>query len=316
MIRQLRVFQDQDEAMSIVMSGQSTKISARSELEAIKHKIANGYSQTARGTRHTWNWGMRDDALHRALSSIVPGYDQFESDGYSEQLYYYTLSSIPHESTQPRRVLEVGCGVGGGLSFLSRLEGASRFVGLDLAKTAIEHAQSRFARGEALQYRHGDAENLPFGNAEFDAVINVESSHNYPHFERFIREVSRVLKPGGHFAMVDAFTPSSYQELKRVRDLSEIGLRWLDERDISEQVRHAVRTRRKRGSTFRRQVEQPWPLPLNYLAAALLIRVYGGLFIDEGRLVSAFFKLSGFSAISGIDSYRHFVATRVADVAT
>ena len=42
---------------------------------------------------------------------------------------------------------------------------------------------------------HGDAESLPFADRSFDAVINVEASHAYPHFPRFLAEVARVLRP-------------------------------------------------------------------------------------------------------------------------
>jgi ubiquinone/menaquinone biosynthesis C-methylase UbiE len=50
---------------------------------------------------------------------------------------------------------------------------------------------------------HGDAENLPFLDESFDAVLNVEASHAYPHFNRFLSEMVRVLRPGGHFLYVD-----------------------------------------------------------------------------------------------------------------
>jgi ubiquinone/menaquinone biosynthesis C-methylase UbiE len=49
----------------------------------------------------------------------------------------------------------------------------------------------------------GDAENLPFADQSFDAVINVEASHCYPRFPRFLAEVARVLRPGGHFLYCD-----------------------------------------------------------------------------------------------------------------
>ena len=50
---------------------------------------------------------------------------------------------------------------------------------------------------------HGDAESLPFADESFDAVINVEASHAYPRLSRFLAEVVRVLRPGGHFLYAD-----------------------------------------------------------------------------------------------------------------
>src|SRR5690606_39272967 len=49
----------------------------------------------------------------------------------------------------------------------------------------------------------GDAESLPFVGGSVDAVVNVEASHCYPNFPRFLDEVARVLKPGGHFLYAD-----------------------------------------------------------------------------------------------------------------
>jgi ubiquinone/menaquinone biosynthesis C-methylase UbiE len=49
----------------------------------------------------------------------------------------------------------------------------------------------------------GNAEDLPFADESFDAVLNVEASHLYPHFPRFLAEVARVLAPGGRFLYAD-----------------------------------------------------------------------------------------------------------------
>jgi len=61
-----------------------------------------------------------------------------------------------------------------------------------------------------LEFRTGDASNLPVENESVDLVVNVESSHCYPDFTAFIREVERVLKPGGHFMYTD-FLPAEEQ---------------------------------------------------------------------------------------------------------
>jgi fatty-acid O-methyltransferase len=62
---------------------------------------------------------------------------------------------------------------------------------------ALRRWARRHAEGSAVELVHGDAENLPFPQVSFDAVINVESAHCYGSIERFLAEVHRVLRPGG-----------------------------------------------------------------------------------------------------------------------
>jgi len=75
-------------------------------------------------------------------------------------------------------------------------------VGLDLNPAGIEFCRRRH-QIPGLSFVQGNAENLPFGPESVDAVINVESSHCYPHFDQFLSEVSRVLRPGGVLLYTD-----------------------------------------------------------------------------------------------------------------
>jgi fatty-acid O-methyltransferase len=65
------------------------------------------------------------------------------------------------------------------------------------------HVVAIAAQPAGLDFVQGDAQNLHFPDQSFDAVINVEGSHIYPNFERFLGEVARVLRPGGHFLYAD-----------------------------------------------------------------------------------------------------------------
>lgn len=76
------------------------------------------------------------------------------------------------------------------------------YTGLDLNAAGVEFCRERH-NVAGLNFVQGDAENLPFPDESFDVVINIESSHLYAQFPRFLAEVARVLVPGGHFLYAD-----------------------------------------------------------------------------------------------------------------
>ncbi len=123
-----------------------------------------------------------------------------ESDRLCIQLYHRVVSPVPLVG---REVLEVGSGRGGGSSYLARYLQPARVTGADFSAQAVTLCRQRHAGVANLEFTVGDAENLPFPDASFDVVVNVESSHCYGHVEKFFAEVARVLRPGGHFLYTD-----------------------------------------------------------------------------------------------------------------
>jgi ubiquinone/menaquinone biosynthesis C-methylase UbiE len=82
---------------------------------------------------------------------------------------------------------------------------------LDLNPAAIEYCRERHSV-PGLKFMQGDAMNLPFADESFDVVINVEASHCYPNFSQFLKEVARVLKPGGQLVYADLRYESGVEE--------------------------------------------------------------------------------------------------------
>jgi len=115
------------------------------------------------------------------------------------QLYHHVGAQVP---LRDKSVLEVSCGHGGGAAYLTRTFQAQSYRAIDLNPVAIQFCQFHH-RLPGLSFQTGNAEQLPFDADTFDAVINVEASHCYPSFARFLGEVNRVLKPGGHFLYAD-----------------------------------------------------------------------------------------------------------------
>ncbi len=129
------------------------------------------------------------------------------------------------------RVLEVGCGRGGGSRYIARYHQPRLMTGLDYSAGTVRLARRLNADAPNLQFDIGDAEKLPFKDESFDFVINVESSHCYGDVPAFAREVGRVLAPGGWFSFADMRSQAALGDLRR--QLSVPGLVLKSENDLT-----------------------------------------------------------------------------------
>jgi SAM-dependent methyltransferase len=146
------------------------------------------------------NYGFVETRDGKADLSSVGLAKEDEADRLCIQLYHRVASGAPLAG---KEVLEVGSGRGGGASFIARYHHPAKITGADFSPQAVALCQKRHAAVANLAFVVGDAEHLPFADASFDAVINVESSHCYGHVEKFYAEVARVLRPGGWFLYTD-----------------------------------------------------------------------------------------------------------------
>lgn len=176
---------------------------------------------------HFLNWGYEEDPpMGIALESVD------EIDRYSIQLYHRTADQI---DLAGKDVLEVSCGHGGAASYITRYMKPASYTGLDLNPAGIEYCRKHHQLPN-LKFVHGDAEKLPFPDESFDAVINVEAAHLYPHFPLFLREVARVLRPGGHFLYADLRGSGGGRLEKWEADLAAGPLREVSQRSIEHEV--------------------------------------------------------------------------------
>lgn len=153
---------------------------------------------------------------------------------YCAQLYHRVAGAV---ELHDKDVLEVGCGRGGGTSFVMRYLEPRAMTGIDFAAKAVAFCR-RHHPVLGLSFSQGDAENLPFPDSSFDVVLNVESSHCYPSMERFLQEVVRVLRPQGYFLFADFRRRDRVEPLRE--HLRQSGLTLITEEKITPNVLRAL----------------------------------------------------------------------------
>jgi arsenite methyltransferase len=118
----------------------------------------------------------------------------------NRELIAATLDQI--ELTAETRLLDIGFGGGLSLEFAAR-RGVRHLSGVDPSEAAVSslRARPRWLDGAELRIERGAVEALPFGDAEFDAVLSTNTIYFWPDLGRALSEIARVLRPGGRLAL-------------------------------------------------------------------------------------------------------------------
>lgn len=126
------------------------------------------------------------------------------------------------------RVLDLGCG--GGHASFAVAPVVEKVIAYDLSTEMLAVvAKAAAERGlHNLAVRQGSADRLAFPDASFDLVCTRFSAHHWRHLPQALREVFRVLKPGGRFIVIDTAAPADVladtyvQAIELLRDTSHV----------------------------------------------------------------------------------------------
>jgi demethylmenaquinone methyltransferase/2-methoxy-6-polyprenyl-1,4-benzoquinol methylase len=148
------------------------------------------------------------------FSAIAPSYDLNNRLHSLWRDQAWRRAAVRAAAVAPgHRVLDVACGTGDLTEAFARSP-ASEVVGLDFTPAMLEIArhktaerQRRHPGGPPVRYVEGDAMNLPFEDASFDAVSIAFGIRNVSDPPKAIREFARVLKPGGRLVVLEFDRP-------------------------------------------------------------------------------------------------------------
>jgi 2-polyprenyl-3-methyl-5-hydroxy-6-metoxy-1,4-benzoquinol methylase len=128
--------------------------------------------------------GLSTDTLER----YSPGTGTVALHREHEARYQFASAYV-----RDRRVADVACGSGMGTSLLLRA-GARSVAGVDISGDAIEYASEHFP---GPSFAQGDACDIPLPDESVDVVVSFETIEHIKDTDRFLRECSRILAPGG-----------------------------------------------------------------------------------------------------------------------
>ncbi|HVS84759.1 MAG TPA: bifunctional demethylmenaquinone methyltransferase/2-methoxy-6-polyprenyl-1,4-benzoquinol methylase UbiE [Gaiellaceae bacterium] len=143
------------------------------------------------------------DGVRAMFDRIAPVYDAMNrlmTAGLDRRWRTETVRAVVRAGD---RVLDACCGTGD-LAVASLRGGASEVVGLDFSERMLERARRKEPRVEWIR---GDVLALPFEDASFDAATVGFGIRNVDDLEAGLRELRRVLKPGGRLGILEITTP-------------------------------------------------------------------------------------------------------------
>ena len=146
---------------------------------------------------------LAPDAVRTMFDRIAPVYDAMNrlmTAGMDVRWRRLAAAAVVQRGD---RVLDAACGTGD-LALADVAAGAGEVVGVDFSGRMLERARRK---APSIEWIEGDLLALPFGDASFDAATVGFGVRNVAELEQGLRELRRVLRPGGRLAVLEITTP-------------------------------------------------------------------------------------------------------------
>ena len=150
-------------------------------------------------------------AVREMFTSIAPRYDLLNhllSANVDKLWWRRTAGAFSPILARPgARILDLCCGTGDMAFALRRQSPATVIVGTDFAHAMLKLARGKSRASDAISWVEGDALQLPFPDQSFDLVTSAFGFRNLADYDAGLREICRVLRPGGEFGILEFGDP-------------------------------------------------------------------------------------------------------------
>ncbi len=136
-----------------------------------------------------------------------------------------TLWGLTHVKIEPNYViLDVGCGGGKTVSRLAEKAPLGKVFGIDYSADMVEYSKKvnkKLIAQNRVEIVEGSVEKTGFPDDFFDLVTAIETYYFWPIFSDALKEIMRVLKPGGHFLMVNEMVKDGVYNVKCAKTIEQ-----------------------------------------------------------------------------------------------
>ena len=157
----------------------------------------------------------KKEHIRQMFDGIAPDYDRLNhlmSLGVDRSWRRRALKEILTPGKE-QRILDIACGTGDfSLEIARRMHPGSSVTGLDLSEGMLAGMREIVAKAglsERIACLQGDSEAMPFGDGGFDVATIAFGIRNFEHREAALREILRVLRPGGRLVILELSVPEN-----------------------------------------------------------------------------------------------------------
>lgn len=185
------------------------------------------------------------------------------------------LMAIPPDA----RVLDVGCGSGWATRLMAKKALSGRVIGIDIADEMTRLASETSASFSNVEFRVASAQKLPFSDGEFTKAFSMESLYYYADMFAALREIKRVLKPGGQFVTVVDLYKENAPSAQWIDQL-KVPVHFLSVAEYRSQFESAGFV-----NVLDRRLYDPAPIPINYSGGSFKTREDYVTYKESGSLM-------------------------------
>ncbi|MBL4642010.1 MAG: bifunctional demethylmenaquinone methyltransferase/2-methoxy-6-polyprenyl-1,4-benzoquinol methylase UbiE [Flavobacteriaceae bacterium] len=112
----------------------------------------------------------------------------------------------------PKQILDIATGTGD-LAIMMAALNPDRIIGLDISAGMLDVGKQKIAKAnlsDIIEMIVGDSENMPFDDNTFDAITVSFGVRNFENLDKGLKEIKRVLKPGGTFVVLETSVPTKF----------------------------------------------------------------------------------------------------------